>query len=200
MAHTKLADDDLDSLLEKAGATRVDSPRAQAALAALLTETRAAAPRRRRRGRRIVGAAVGLAIAGALVAGTTMSAVWLQIPPFQELPEGWSRTTEYIPLEWVSVAGEEERCRVYLELERARPGDIHALDAAIVHHDWNRFGQGLYDSLPDAPTGPNVESDVGELASSQVQAFAVEVIPEIGRAGADDPAVGAIAITCRTDI
>jgi hypothetical protein len=200
MTRTTTGDDDLDRLLDRAATTPPRNARVDAALAALLTEAREHVPPRKGRGIKLVAVAVGLAIAGALVAGTTMSTVWLQIPPFQELPAGWSRTTEYIPIEWVSVAGEVERCRMYLELERARPGDIDALDAAIVEHDWDGFGQALYDSIPSAPTGPNVEGDVISLANPQVQAFAVGVIPEIGRAGADDPALGALATTCRTDI
>jgi hypothetical protein len=203
MTRTKIDDDDLDRLLDRAATTPPHNARVDAAVAALLTEVRGHVPPRRRRGPRLMTVAVGLAIAGALVAGTTMSAVWLQIPPFQELPEGWSRTTEYIPLEWVSVAGEEERCRVYLELERARPGDIDALDAAIAARDWTGFGQDLYDSLPDAPIGPDGEGEVHIAAVPLIQAFAVSVIPEVGEIGAasdDGPAVGAIATTCRTDI
>lgn len=199
MTPTSTPDDALDRLLARAATTRKND-RVEAALAALVTEARRDAPPRRRRRTGPTAVVVGFAIAGALVGGTTMSAVWMQSPPFQEVPAGWTRTTEYIPLEWVSVAGEEERCRMYLELERARPGDIDALDAAIRAHDWSGFGQDLYDALPDSPTGPDVEGEVAQIAGPAVQAFAVNVIPEIGRAGTDDPAVGALATTCRTDI
>lgn len=203
MTRTPLNDDELDVLLARgAGAGRFDT-RTEAAIAALVLEARTRGPERARRRRR-VGVALGavaaaLGVVGLLIAPTAISDWWLRTPPFQELPEGWLRSTEYIPIVWTSPDGEMERCRTYLELERADADLLAELDAAILARDWTGFGQELYDTLPGNPPATSVESEVLELSLPVVQEFAREVIPGLDTPDSG-PAVGAFATTCRTDI
>lgn len=198
-----LADAELDGMLERARGTGEAGPRIDAALADLVTAARREGPprARRRRGIRlgVIGALTGAGLVGLLTAPTAPSDWWMRTPPFQELPQGWVRTTEYVPIVWTSPDGEEERCRTYFELERADAALLAELEAAILARDWTGFGQELYDSLPGSPPATSVESEVLELSLPHLQEFASEVIPGLETPDTG-PAVGALATTCRTDL
>lgn len=144
----------------------------------------------------------GAVTAGALLtAGTTLSAYYLQIPPFQGLPDGFIRTSESIPLNYVEDDGSEIRCRIFLEFERTDQSTVDRVDAAIAEHDWSAFGQDLYDSNPELPDLPADNLGPGDImgpAGAAAEDFANDVVPDVGGLGTrpDGPAVGAIAATC----
>jgi hypothetical protein len=191
----------LDGLLAHAG----EVPERGARVAAALERIAATEPAPPGRGvpRRAVVIGVTVAgVAGLLTAGVTLSTAWLTSPPFQELPEGWSRTTEWAQVDWESPDGEFETCRIYLELERADRDVMASLDDALRERDWDDFGQELYDSLPGDPVATSVESEVLDLAFPIVYELAHDAIPGLGGFGAagDGPALGAGAATCRTDL
>lgn len=190
-------DRSLDDLLAHAGRVPEHGPRVVAALAALAPPE----PVARRRRPVLVATVVGGVVA-VLTAGVTLSSFWLTTPPFQELPEGWSRTTAWAQVDWTSPDGEFETCRIYLELERADADVMAALDAALREHDWEGFGQELYESLPGDPPATSVEPEVMDLAFPIVFELARETVPGLGDFGAagNGPALGAGAATCRTDL
>ena len=198
MSQTPLDDSNVDALLSRARLTPERDERISAAVSALVADARVESSHSRvRRGHRWALAAVALvAAAGLVTAGTAIAGLWATTPPYQELPDGWLRTTEPIPLGWIDADGETEDCRIYLDLERATPALIETLDEAIRDHEWTGLGQQLYDSLPGSPVGPNTEADVTDLAAARVMDFARDAIPGLGGFGDSGPAIGAVATTC----
>ena len=146
---------------------------------------------------------VGLGIAAiALTAGTTTTAYYLGVPPFQSLPDGASRTSESIPLDYDMDDGTEIRCRVFLEFENVDAPGVAAVDAAIRTTDWTDFGQDLYDAQVEPPDDSSAEGAVSDATVDATFAFAAMVIPGLGfmSDGAEDsPLLSAVATTCRPD-
>ncbi len=147
--------------------------------------------------------ALGLtAAAVTLTAGTTVTAFFLGVPPFQSVPSGTVRTAQSIPLDYETSNSVEIRCRMFLEFERAGSADVEAVDVAIRSRDWSGFGQSLYDAqadLPDAPTDSlNPQDPVVNAATDAVYVFAATVLPGLGRFGEDrdGPTLSGIATTC----
>jgi len=154
---------------------------------------------------------LGLGIAGALLAltaGTTATAYYLQIPPFQGIEDGAIRTTEPIPLSYRTDNGIEIGCLIYLDFSDSPASDIRAVDEAIRAEDWTDFGQDLYDSHPELPDAPPLaesldpQEPIGDEAFDAAEDFAAGVIPGLGYLGdgvTDGPAIIAIGMTCRPD-
>jgi hypothetical protein len=154
------------------------------------------------------GWGVAAAVAGAailLTAGTSATAYYLGIPPFQSLDKGALRTTQSIPMDYTARDGVEIKCRIFLEFEHVPSAQVIEVDDAIKDHDWTEFGQTLYDAqrnLPAAPPrsvslSPQDPVEAAELPA--VFAFARSVLPEIhlfGAGGPDAPNLSSVDETC----
>ena len=193
-------DTELDDLLARSAAAL---PPAVARDAVALAQ--ATAPARIRRGRTPRPRwFVPVVVAGslALTAGASTTAVQLSQWPWVTMPEGNVRNTVPIPVDWVTDHGHVESCRAWIELRNQDDGDREALDAAIEEHDWNGFGQHLYDTgtttYPDDLDG---ERRVGDELDPALFAFTRDALPGVlvfSEPG-DTVAIDALGMTCRPD-
>ena len=196
-----MTDDELDERLAAARA-RTQIPSLHGAVVNVARSIAASSPRGGRRPRLILG--LGLAGAAiALTAGTTTTAYYLGIPPFQSLPDGALRTTESIPLDYVTDDAIEIRCSIFLEFENVDAAEVATVDEAIATHDWADFGQDLYaaqGALPPTPRDSlNPQEEVSGAALEAVYDFAASSIPDLrllGDGAASDPRLSAVATTC----
>jgi hypothetical protein len=197
-------DDELDRRLASVR-EHTEHSGAHDALAALGHTIRAESTPAPRRSRWYWG--IGLATAAiALTAGTTATAYYLGVPPFQSLPDGASRAAESIPLNYDTTNGIEIRCRIFLEFENVDAAGVAAVGEAIRDTDWSDFGHDLYiaqGDLPDAPSDVlNPQDEINDAAVDATYAFAASVIPGLrflGDGAENDPRLSAIATTCRPD-
>jgi len=191
-------DDELDALLRQAAQPEAPAAATRDAVA------RARAQHRPRPHRRLLIGGAIVAGALALTAGTTLTAYYLRIPPFQGLPEGSLRTAGFIPLDYTSDEGIEVSCRVFLEFENVDSAGVARVDAAITATDWSTWGQDLYDGIANPIPQPapaqnlNPQDDVMELYPVASYEFARDVIPNLGYLGAtpNGPTLSGIATTC----
>lgn len=137
----------------------------------------------------------------ALTAGGSITAIQLSQWPWVTMPAGNIRNAVPIPVDWITDSGHSESCRAWIELRNPGEGDRATLDAAIQKHDWNGFGQKLYDSGTTAADDPDGEVRVGPELHSALGAFTEEALPGVlpfGELG-DTVAIDATGSTCRPD-
>ncbi|CAM3161390.1 hypothetical protein PSET11_02041 [Arthrobacter ulcerisalmonis] len=142
----------------------------------------------------VVSAAV-LVTAGAGTAAVMMSHWGGVSMPLENV-----RSTEPIPVTWVTGTGHEETCRAWIELRNPSPGDIAKLDSAIYAHDWAGLGQRLYDAAGNRTDDPEGEARVNGSLAVELQHFAKETFPGInwlnGGGHSTDRTVDAWGMTC----
>lgn len=146
---------------------------------------------------------VPVVVAGslALMAGASITAIQLSQWPWVTMPEGNVRSTVPIPVDWITDAGHSESCRAWIELRNPGQGDRAAVDAAIQKHDWNGFGQKLYNAGTIVASDPSGQSRVGEELNPALISFTKHVMPEIlvfGEPGGT-VAIDALGMSCRPD-
>jgi hypothetical protein len=192
----------LDALLTRAASTPTLSPRAGAALEGLELDIRRSTPIRRRAPRYVRAIAIGVLVVGALTAGAALVDRWLQQPPYQGLPDGWSRTSSWMPLDFTTVDGHESRCRTYVDFEQISDEQLATINEAISSYDWNGFGQRIYDDLlPEYADEPHYEAEfaVMEAAYPVLDGIVASALPQLldQNIGPGAPRLGAYASTCR---
>lgn len=167
----------------------------------LAEETMPARVRRGRmpRSRWFVPAVVAASLV--VTAGASITAIQLSQWPWVTMPEGNIRTTVPIPVDWVTDGGHSESCRAWIELRNPGEGDRAAVDAAIREHDWDGFGQKLYNAGTNVGGDPDGERRVGEGLDPALISFTEHVMPGVlvfGEKG-DTVAVDALGMSCRPD-
>jgi hypothetical protein len=187
----------LDALLAHAAMTPQPSLAADAELARLAHDVGRATAPRSRAPRNIRAIAIAVLIIGAATGGAAVIDRWLEQPPYQGLPEGWSRTTAWMPLDFTTVDGHESRCRTYVDFVQISDDDLAAVNAAIEAYDWDGFGQRAYDALPPLyAEQPYYEAEFAVVEATQP--VMEEIVGSVVTTSAGDiPQTGAYASTCR---
>ncbi len=122
----------------------------------------------------LAGGAIALT-AGAATATAVMSH-WAGV----SMPLENVRNNEPIPVTWTTETGHTERCRAYIELRNADPGDQAKLDSAITSRDWSGLGQRLFDNARAATDDPDGEIRVSDGLGMELRSFANETFPGVG--------------------
>jgi hypothetical protein len=195
-------DSHLDALLAHAAPTPQLSVSGEAELDRLARDVERTTAPRSRAPRYIRAIAIAALVVGAATGGAAVIDRWLEQPPYQGLPEGWSRSTAWAPVDFTTVDGHESRCRTYVDFVRISEQQLAAVNAAIEAHDWDGFGQRAYDALaPQYAEQPYYEAEFAVTDAAfpvldEIIETAVASVPP-GDDGA--PQTGAYASTCRQD-
>lgn len=137
----------------------------------------------------------------ALTAGASLSAVQLSQWPWVTMPANNVRSTVPIPVDWITDSGYSESCRAWIELRNPGVDDRATLDAAIQDHDWDGFGQKLYNAGTDVADDPDGEIRVSGQRDPALFAFTKKALPGVLIFGESDETVtlDTLGMSCRSD-